>query len=220
MPEIVLKQGQFVDTWRDARLFAVAAGSAWYFWRRTLLGTIVSALVYLGVAGQDLGIAGEQIIYGLYDSFVLLAVPLGVLGAVLGATMRELPNDVFFKVGLITVIGLTAKNEILIIELAKDMHAQGMGLIEATLQACHLRFRPIVMTGLAFVCGVAPMVIASGAGAKSQHAIGTGVMGGMIAATVLGVFFVPLLYVVVAGTVRRWRKAPAAEPAEAKLEAQ
>ena len=138
----------------------------------------------------------------LYESWsipfsVLLAVPLGVLGAVLGATFRELPNDVFFKVGLITVIGLSAKNAILIIEFAKDLHAQGMGLIEATLQACHLRFRPILMTSIAFILGVLPLVISSGAGSASQRAIGTGVMGGMFTATFLAVFFVPVFFVVV-----------------------
>jgi multidrug efflux pump len=138
----------------------------------------------------------------LYESWsiplaVLLAVPLGVLGAVLGATFRGLPNDVFFKVGLITVIGLSAKNAILIIEFAKDLVAEGMGLVEATLKAVHLRFRPILMTSIAFILGVLPLVISSGAGSASQRAIGTGVMGGMIAATVLAVFFVPVFFVVV-----------------------
>ncbi len=138
----------------------------------------------------------------LYESWsipfaVLLAVPLGVLGAVLGATFRGLPNDVFFKVGLITVIGLSAKNAILIIEFAKDLVAEGMGLVEATLKAVHLRFRPILMTSIAFILGVLPLVISSGAGSASQRAIGTGVMGGMITATVLAVFFVPVFFVVV-----------------------
>jgi len=138
----------------------------------------------------------------LYESWsipfaVLLAVPLGVLGVVLGATFRGMPNDVFFKVGLITVIGLSAKNAILIIEFAKDLHAEGMGLIEATLKAVHLRFRPILMTSIAFILGVLPLVVSSGAGSASQRAIGTGVMGGMITATVLAVFFVPVFFVVV-----------------------
>ena len=138
----------------------------------------------------------------LYESWsipfaVLLAVPLGVLGAVLGATMRDMPNDVFFKVGLITVIGLSAKNAILIIEFAKDLVAQGKGVIEATLEAVHLRFRPILMTSIAFILGVLPLVISSGAGSASQRAIGTGVMGGMITATLLAVFFVPVFFVVV-----------------------
>ncbi|MCE9660623.1 MAG: efflux RND transporter permease subunit [Burkholderiales bacterium] len=138
----------------------------------------------------------------LYESWsipfaVLLAVPLGVLGAVLGATLRGMPNDVFFKVGLITVIGLSAKNAILIIEFAKDLHAQGMDLIDATLQAVHLRFRPILMTSIAFILGVLPLVVSSGAGSASQRAIGTGVMGGMFTATFLAIFFVPVFFVVV-----------------------
>jgi multidrug efflux pump len=111
--------------------------------------------------------------------------------------MRGMPNDVYFKVGLITVIGLAAKNAILIIEFAKDLQAQGKSPIEAALQAAHLRFRPIVMTSLAFILGVLPLVIAGGAGAASQRAIGTGVMGGMITATALGVFFVPVFFVVI-----------------------
>ena len=138
----------------------------------------------------------------LYESWsipfaVLLAVPLGVLGAVIGATLRGMENDVFFKVGLITVIGLSAKNAILIIEFAKDLVAQGKDVIEATLQAVHLRFRPILMTSIAFILGVLPLVVSSGAGSASQRAIGTGVMGGMITATVLAVFFVPVFFVVV-----------------------
>ncbi|WP_334190129.1 efflux RND transporter permease subunit [Noviherbaspirillum sp.] len=138
----------------------------------------------------------------LYESWsipvsVLLVVPLGVLGALFGANLRAFPNDVYFKVGLITIIGLGAKNAVLIIEFAKDLQAQGKGLIEATLEACHLRFRPILMTSLAFILGVLPLVIATGAGSASQRAIGTGVMGGMITATALGVFFVPVFFVVV-----------------------
>jgi multidrug efflux pump len=138
----------------------------------------------------------------LYESWsipfaVLLVVPLGVLGALSGVWLRDMPNDVYFKVGLITVIGLSAKNAILIIEFAKDLMDEGKGLIEATLEACHLRFRPILMTSLAFMLGVLPLAIASGAGSASQRAIGTGVMGGVIAATVLAVFFVPIFFVVV-----------------------
>jgi len=138
----------------------------------------------------------------LYESWsipvsVLLVVPLGVLGVVIGASMRGLPNDVFFKVGLIAVIGLSAKNAILIIEFAKDLHAQGKGLIEATLEACHLRFRPILMTSFAFILGVLPLALSTGAGSASQRAIGTGVVGGMFTATVLAVFFVPVFFVAV-----------------------
>jgi multidrug efflux pump len=142
------------------------------------------------------------VLAALYESTsipisVMLVVPLGIIGALLGATMRGLPNDVYFKVGLIAIIGLSAKNAILIIEFAKDLQAQGKGLIEATLEAVKLRFRPIIMTSLAFILGVLPLVIASGAGSASQRAIGTGVMGGMITATVLAVFLVPVFFVVV-----------------------
>jgi multidrug efflux pump len=142
------------------------------------------------------------VLAALYESTsipiaVILVVPLGVLGALLGASLRGMPNDVYFKVGLIAIIGLSAKNAILIIEYAKDLQAEGMNLIDATLEAVHLRFRPIIMTSLAFILGVLPLVIASGAGAASQRAIGTGVMGGMITATLLAVFLVPVFFVVV-----------------------
>ncbi len=142
------------------------------------------------------------VLAALYESWsipfaVILVVPLGILGAVLGVTLRGMPDDVYFKVGLIAVVGLSAKNAILIIEFAKDLQAQGKGLVEATLEAVHLRFRPILMTSMAFILGVLPLAIASGAGSASQRAIGTGVMGGMITATVLAVFFVPVFFVVV-----------------------
>lgn len=138
----------------------------------------------------------------LYESWsiplsVMLVVPLGLLGALLGATFRGMPNDVYFKVGLITIIGLSAKNAILIIEFAKDLQAQGKGLVEAILEAAHLRFRPIIMTSLAFILGVTPLFFASGAGSASQRAIGTGVLSGMITATVLAVLFVPVFFLVV-----------------------
>ncbi len=138
----------------------------------------------------------------LYESWsiplaVILVVPLGLLGVLLGANFRGLANDVYFKVGLITIIGLSAKNAVLIIEFAKDLHAQGKGVVEAVLEAAHLRFRPILMTSLAFILGVLPLVLATGAGSASQRAIGTGVMGGMLTATALAVFFVPVFFVVV-----------------------
>ena len=140
----------------------------------------------------------------LYESWsipvsVLLVVPLGVIGALLGVTLRGMPNDVYFKVGLIATIGLSAKNAILIVEFAKDLQAQGRSLVDATLEAVHLRFRPILMTSMAFILGVLPLAIASGAGSGSQRAIGTGVMGGMITATVLAIFLVPVFFVVVRG---------------------
>jgi multidrug efflux pump len=137
----------------------------------------------------------------LYESWsipfaVLLVVPLGIFGAVSAVTLRELPNDVYFKVGLIAIIGLSSKNAILIIEFARRLQDEGMGLIEATMEACRLRFRPILMTSIAFIAGVSPLAFSVGAGAQSRHAIGTGVMGGMIAATVLAVFLVPVFFVV------------------------
>ncbi|MBL8307270.1 MAG: efflux RND transporter permease subunit [Rubrivivax sp.] len=138
----------------------------------------------------------------LYESWsipfaVILVVPLGVLGVVLATLFRDYANDVYFQVGLITIIGLSAKNAILIIEFAKDLQAQGKGVIEAALAAAHLRFRPIVMTSLAFILGVLPLFLATGAGSASQRAIGTGVIGGMVTAVVLAVFFVPIFFVVV-----------------------
>jgi multidrug efflux pump len=138
----------------------------------------------------------------LYESWsipvaVILVVPIGILGALAAVTLRGLPNDVYFKVGLIVIIGLAAKNAILIIQFARDLQDKGHDLVDATLEACRLRFRPILMTSIAFVLGVMPLAISTGAGANGRHAIGTGVMGGMIAATVLAVFFVPVFYVVV-----------------------
>ena len=138
----------------------------------------------------------------LYESWsiplaVILVVPLGVLGVLLGTVLRGMSNDVYFQVGLITIIGLSAKNAILIIEFAKDLQSQGKSPIEAALSAAHLRFRPIVMTSLAFILGTLPLFLASGAGSASQRALGTGVIGGMITAVALAVFFVPVFFVVV-----------------------
>ena len=147
----------------------------------------------------------------LYESWtiplaVLLTVPLGICGAVIAAGLRGLPNDVYFTVALITIIGLAAKDAILIIEFAKDLRAHGRPLVEATLEACKLRFRPILMTGFAFVCGVLPMAIASGAGGKSQQALGTTVMGGMIAVVVLALLMVPVFFVIVQRVLGRDRE--------------
>ncbi|WP_027712604.1 efflux RND transporter permease subunit [Dickeya chrysanthemi] len=154
------------------------------------------------------------VLAALYESWsiplsVMLVVPLGLLGAVLAVTLRDMPNDVFFKVGLITVIGLSAKNAILIVEFARQLHTQGQTLTEAAVTAARLRLRPILMTSLAFALGVMPLMLASGASAETQHAIGTGVFGGMISATVLAVFFVPVFFVVVMEVQERydrWRE--------------
>ena len=140
----------------------------------------------------------------LYESWsiplaVILVVPLGVLGVLLATLLRSYANDVYFQVGLITIIGLSAKNAILIIEFAKDLQASGKGVIEAALTAAHLRFRPIIMTSLAFGLGVVPLAVATGAGSASQRAIGTGVLGGIVTGTLLAVFFVPIFFVIIRG---------------------
>jgi multidrug efflux pump len=138
----------------------------------------------------------------LYESWtiplaVILIVPVGVLGVLLATVLRGYANDVYFQVGLITIIGLSAKNAILIIEFAKDLQAQGKSAVEAALAAAHMRFRPILMTSMAFMLGVLPLAIANGAGSASQRAIGTGVIGGSLIGTILAVFFVPIFFVVV-----------------------
>ena len=154
----------------------------------------------------------------LYESWsvplsVLLVVPLGVLGALVATLARGLENDVFFQVGLLTTMGLAAKNAILIVEFAKDLHAQqGKPLFDAALEAARMRLRPIVMTSLAFVFGVLPLAFASGASGASQQSIGTGVVGGTIAATLLAIFFVPLFFVIVAGLFKSKRHEPVHEP--------
>ena len=143
----------------------------------------------------------------LYESWsipasVMLVVPLGVLGAVVAMLARGLTNDVFFQVGLLTTVGLSAKNAILIVEFAKELHERGRTVVEAALEAARLRLRPILMTSLAFILGVLPLALAHGAGAGGQIAIGTAVIGGMISATILAILFVPLFFVLVAGRVR------------------
>lgn len=158
---------------------------------------------------------------GLYESWsipfsVMLVVPLGVIGCVLAVMLAGMPNDIYFKVGLIAIIGLSAKNAILIIEFAKDNYAEGKPLLESAIEAAKLRFRPIIMTSLAFTLGVVPLAIASGASAASQNAIGTAVLGGMISATILGVFFVPAFFVFVLKLFRT--KRPEADDAAASSE--
>ncbi|WP_162863895.1 efflux RND transporter permease subunit, partial [Pseudomonas viridiflava] len=148
------------------------------------------------------------LLVALYESWaiplvVMLIVPVGALGAVLAVTAVGLPNDVYFKVGLITIIGLAAKNAILIVEFAKELWEQGHSLRDAAMEAARLRFRPIVMTSLAFILGVVPLTLATGAGAASQRAIGTGVIGGMLSATLLGVVLVPIFFVWVLSVLRR-----------------
>lgn len=151
------------------------------------------------------------VLAALYESWavplsVLMVVPLGLLGAVLAVMMRDMSNDVFFKVGMITIIGLSAKNAILIVEFAKQMHEGGKGLLESTIEAARMRLRPILMTSLAFTLGVVPLMIASGASAETQHAIGTGVFGGMVSGTILAIFFVPVFYFAVMKVVAKFTR--------------
>ena len=143
----------------------------------------------------------------LYESWtvplaVILGVPLGVLGAVIFTSLRGLDNDVYFQVGLLTTVGLASKNAILIVEFATQLQAQGKALFEATLEAVRLRLRPIIMTSLAFGVGVLPLAMATGAGSAGRHSIGTAVLGGTVFSTVLGLFFVPVFFLL----VRSWFK--------------
>ncbi|MFL9878178.1 efflux RND transporter permease subunit [Herbaspirillum rhizosphaerae] len=151
----------------------------------------------------------------LYESWavpfsVILVVPLGVFGALLGAVLTWKMNDVYFQVGLLTTIGLACKNAILIVEFAKDLYAEGKGLVDATMEAVRMRLRPILMTSLAFILGVLPMVLGSGAGAGAQHALGTAVIGGMLSGTILAIFFVPLFFVLI---MKMFGRKPAASHA-------
>ncbi|MBB5662650.1 hydrophobe/amphiphile efflux-1 (HAE1) family protein [Rhizobium leguminosarum] len=160
---------------------------------------------------------------GLYESWsiplsVMLVVPLGVIGCVLAVMSRDMSNDIYFKVGLIAIIGLSAKNAILIVEFAKDGFAEGKSLMEAAIEGARLRFRPIIMTSLAFTLGVVPLAIATGPSASSQNAIGTGVLGGMISATVLAIFFVPVFFVFVLRLLRTKRPEILTEEAPAGQE--
>lgn len=162
------------------------------------------------------------VLAALYESWsiplpVMLVVPLGLIGAVAAVMLRGMPDDVFFKVGLITVIGLSAKNAILIVEFARQLHERGMGVIEAAVTAARLRLRPVLMTSLAFGLGVVPLMLASGASAETQRAIGTGVFGGMVTATLLAIFFVPGFFVFVIGGRERlagWWRARRGTPSQ------
>ncbi|ELQ14385.1 hydrophobe/amphiphile efflux-1 HAE1 [Pseudomonas syringae BRIP39023] len=147
----------------------------------------------------------------LYESWsipiaVILVVPLGVIGALMATSLRGLSNDVFFQVGLLVTVGLAAKNAILIVEFAKELHEQGKSLVDSGIEACRMRLRPIIMTSMAFILGVVPLAISSGAGSGSQHSIGTGVIGGMITAVILAIFWVPLFFVTVSGLFKSKQK--------------
>jgi multidrug efflux pump subunit AcrB len=183
----------------------------------TKYATAGMALAYSGQSYQERTSSGTaQVVLGLgmiivflvlaaqYESFslpfaVLLGLPFGVLGAFLGIWLRGMPSDIYFQVGLITVMGLAAKNAILIVEFAAELRAQGRPLREAATEAARMRLRPILMTSFAFILGVSPLVIASGAGAESRHSIGTTVFAGMLFATTIGIFFIPLFFRVIKG---------------------
>jgi multidrug efflux pump len=167
-------------------------------YQEVLAGNSASVLMVLSIVVVFLCLAA------LYESWsvpvaVLLAVPLGLLGMAAFCYVFHMPNDIYFKIGMVTVIGLAAKNAILIVEFAIDGGAQGMTLFDAVISAAQLRFRPILMTSLAFIVGAVPLVTSSGAGASSRHEIGTGVIGGMVFATIFGLLLIPVFYV----TVRR-----------------
>jgi len=161
----------------------------------------------------------------LYESWTLpvsvfLIVPIGILGALIALFLRSTPNDVFFQVSLITLVGLAGKNGILIVEFAKQRYEEGLSVVDAALDAARLRLRPIVMTSLAFILGVLPLVRASGAGAATQHSVGTGILGGMLAATLVGVFFTPLFYSIAMTYLggKRRENVTAAKNGDAKVE--
>ena len=181
---VVQLDGQFSAAWSGLSYQERQAGA-----QAPLLYAVSLLFVFLCLAA-------------LYESWsipfsVMLAVPIGIVGALLFTSARGLSNDVYFQVGLLATVGLAAKNGILIVEFAKELEDKGMGLVQATLQAARLRLRPILMTSLAFMLGVLPLVISSGAGSGGRHSLGTGVFGGTLASTALGIFFVPLFYVAV-----------------------
>jgi HAE1 family hydrophobic/amphiphilic exporter-1/multidrug efflux pump len=198
------------------------------------------ALDWSGISYQERKVGAQSILafsFGLlmvflvlaamYESWsvpfaVILAVPFGIFGALSAVWLRGMTNDIFFQIGLVTLIGLSAKNAILIVEFANRRFVQGMPPADAALEAARLRFRPIIMTSMSFILGVVPLVIASGAGAAGRHSIGTGVFGGMIAATFLAIFFVPVFFVLIRKAVQmgsRRRTAPVThEPARPTIE--
>jgi multidrug efflux pump subunit AcrB len=186
-------------------------------------GTVFQEKLAEGKEGFIFGFAAVLVflfLAALYESWsipfaVVLAVPLGLFGALLAVFLRSYAYDIYTQIGIVTLIGLAAKNAILIVEFAKLRREEGKSMIEAALEAAHLRLRPILMTSFAFILGVVPLVIASGAGAASRRALGTAVFGGMIAATLLAIFFVPVLYVVIERLAGRSRQAPGPEPSPA-----
>jgi HAE1 family hydrophobic/amphiphilic exporter-1 len=190
------------------RLAAQLPQGAAYDWADAALAETQAARQTPLLIGLSL-LAVFMALAALYESWsiplsVLIVVPLGMIGAVAAMLLRGLPNDIYFKIGLVTVIGLAGKNAILIVQFARDASAHGATLVDAIVQACAMRFRPIVMTSAAFLLGVVPLVVSTGGGAESRHSIGTGVFGGVIAATILGLVFTPIaFYLVMRAT--QWR---------------
>jgi HAE1 family hydrophobic/amphiphilic exporter-1/multidrug efflux pump len=187
--EVLIPRGYAID-WSGISFQEKKAGG-----QSTLVFAFALLMVFLVLAA-------------LYESWsipfaVIFAIPFGVFGALLAIWTRELTNDIYFQIGLITLIGLAAKNAILIVEFANQRYAAGASLTDAALEAARLRFRPIIMTSMAFILGVLPLVLASGAGAASRHSIGTGVFGGMLAATFLAIFFIPLFFVLIGKLSRK-----------------
>ena len=174
-------------------------GGASYQEKRT--GGASNTALVMGIVMVFLILAAQYNRWSLPLS-VLLALPFGLFGALLAVWLRDMSNDVYFQIGLVTLVGLAAKNAILIVEFALRRQREGLDVTAAALEAARLRFRPILMTSLAFILGVLPLAISSGAGASARHAIGTGVMGGMLAATFLAIFFVPLFFRLLGGRQR------------------
>jgi multidrug efflux pump len=192
--------------WTGISLQQVQAGS-----QAPLLYALSLLVVFLSLAA-------------LYESWsipvsVIMVVPIGVLGALAAATGFGMQNDVYFQVGLLTTVGLSAKNAILIVEFARDLQAEGRTAFDSAIEAAHIRMRPIVMTSLAFGLGVLPLALANGAGSESENSVGIGVLGGMLAATFLATFMIPMFYVVVADKLRRKPKSAPPAPAQPALDA-
>ena len=202
---------------RIAEQLPAGIGYSWtgQSYEERLSGSQAPALYALSLLVVFLALAA------LYESWsvplsVMLVVPLGIVGALAFTMGRGLSNDVFFQVGLLTTVGLSARNAILIVEFAKTLHEQGMTLTAAAIEASRIRLRPIIMTSLAFMLGVLPLAISSGAGAGSKHAIGTGVIGGMLSAMVLAIFWVPLFYVLVSSLGKRKKTVSGEQNGEAQ----
>jgi len=191
------------------------SGQAYEEKKATSTSTIVFAF---GLVFVFLILAAQYESWGLPLS-VITAVPFGVFGALLAIFLRGIENDVYFQIGLVTLIGLSAKNAILIVEFAVIQRDKGLALLDAAVAASKLRLRPIVMTSLAFICGMVPMYFASGAGANSRHSVSTGIIGGMLAATTLALFFVPLFFYLIETAAARLRRRKAGESAAIATEA-